>query len=1330
MSMVRGGRRGANLKHAGRSAVAEALEPRRLLSGGEWSQIAKLLPGDGEAWDNFGVSVAIDGDIAIVGSPYDVDHGGPSGSAYVFDVISGTQVAKLLPTDGEGGREEFGYSVAISGNVAIVGSPNPVGCYEGNCEGPGSAYLFDATTGTQLAKLTPAERVDFDLFGYSVAISGNTALVGSPGRGPGSGPFAAGNAYLFNVTTGQQIARLTAYDGALRDFFGWSVALSDNTAIIGSPLDDDNGSDSGSAYLFNVTTHQQGTKLKPADGAAGDNFGYSVAISGNTAVIGSCYDDDNGSDSGSAYLFDLTANQLIAKLKAADGAVGDRFGWSVALGGNSALIGSQRDDDNGVDSGSAYLFDATTGQPIAKLKADDGAADDRFGSSVALSDNTAFVGSDFDDNSNGTDSGSAYLFSAAAAPPAEILAKGVAYLNWGEGPVTFPGAESYIVEEVFEAANGLYAIGFRSDTYGPALVFRGTQEFADWWENSDPRGVGYDQFTAGWGAMREWLTSLDGVPVDLIGHSLGGALAQWTAAAWTASAEGDEVVVDEVVTFNATGISAAQAAVFNSNQARANKVTHHIADGDIVTLAGEAFINGTVHLASFDELNPYNTHVLPLTVPAIGLLDRPTDLTWSTLSTVSLNALTFTYTDRDYFVWLAGLRAATSLLAVYAPVLTPLRAVPALLSNRANAEVSRAAIGKLLRLVGTQWEFVDVSSDEATIRFVEGNALTLATKLQLDRNISMQYTPGLPPSIEFTGGMELDLGLNLTINLPDWLGGPVTLDTLFDVADLDAAATLNSDELSLQGAVSILDGVVGAANGSVALDMKAGTASLSGNLSLLDGMITTGSTFLVDGDLNLTSGGVGALSFPVSAPWVGGLTISSANYLTQFSNDGVSANDHISTWGTLGPFTLGLRIGFDGTVSTIGANDLPSMPAFGPEAGQTFQVAGGTSSIILMSEWTTAGSATIRMRRPDGSWVNEADFASTNIALYSALNTSRRRAVVVTSPVAGNWSIEVVNPGGLGTVSYAGFGVSPTIGAVVTGVSGGQRREVVSISTSVVDPSNTAKVSLYYDDDGDGLDGVLIASNLTPVSGVVNYAWTPADAPTGPTFIYAIADGPGLIPAADYAAAPITITEVRPEVLLKTFEYELRQQVLIEFSQNVGASLSASDIVLTNLPSGVTIPSGSLTVVYDPNLNRAKVGFGAASLPDGNYRLTIAANAIQNSDGETMATPITTDFFVLSGDANRDRQVNIGDFSALASRFNRPATFSQGDFNYSGTVEIGDFAILASKFNTGLPATLSRGAAEPGRWAARAAARTSASSAGTRFSEEMIEEILAAGASV
>lgn len=384
----------------------------------------KLLAIDGVTDAEFGWSVDISDNTAIVGAWQDDDNGFRSGSVYSYDVATGSQLWKIVPSDGrENGQ--FGVSVGISGDKVIVGARfaknNPVAT--------GAAYVFDVATGAELANLKSRKVGGNDYFGWAVDISENIAIVGAQ-RDDDFGT-SSGAAYLFDVRTGTELFKLTASDAAVFDHFGSSVAIDGTTAIIGAYEDRDNGNASGSAYLFDVTTGAELAKLVPSNGAAEDRFGWSVGISGNTAIVGAWRNDDNGSDSGSAYLFDVATGAQLAKLTPSDAAEGDEFGRSVAISGNMAIVGAVGDDDNGSSSGSAYVFDVTTGTQLAKLIAGDGAPIDLFGQSVSIDGNRALVGARLDDD-NGISSGSAYLFSTVPEPSALLMATygAVGLLGW------------------------------------------------------------------------------------------------------------------------------------------------------------------------------------------------------------------------------------------------------------------------------------------------------------------------------------------------------------------------------------------------------------------------------------------------------------------------------------------------------------------------------------------------------------------------------------------------------------------------------------------------------------------------------------------------------------------------------------------------------------------------------------------------------------------------------------------------------------------------------------------------------------------------------------
>ena len=399
-------------------------------------QLHKLYAINGNAWDTFGSSVAIDGNYAVVGSDYyNSSDGSDAGTAFIFDAMTGLLVKQLFASDAAG-ADRFGKGVAISNNYVIIGARD-------DNSSTGSAYIYrpndplppllsidndsgnvgigttepkslldvngtlQATTLTSTnlkvgrdfsfsleKKIVAHDGAASDYFGYSVAISDNYAIVGAYGDDSN-----IGSAYIYNVHTGAEIHKLTAGDGESPDFFGYSVAISDNYAIVGSKLDDtNNNTNTGSAYIFNVQTGTQLHKLTAIDREAWDEFGKSVAISGNYVIVGAWYSDDAGEKSGSAYIFNVQTGTQLHKLVASDDAVDDRFGMSVAISGNYVIVGAPWNDDGGSNSGSAYIFNVQTGAQLHKLTANDAAAGDEFGASASISGNYAIVGARYDDD--------------------------------------------------------------------------------------------------------------------------------------------------------------------------------------------------------------------------------------------------------------------------------------------------------------------------------------------------------------------------------------------------------------------------------------------------------------------------------------------------------------------------------------------------------------------------------------------------------------------------------------------------------------------------------------------------------------------------------------------------------------------------------------------------------------------------------------------------------------------------------------------------------------------------------------------------------------------
>lgn len=338
-----------------------------IYNGTTWAQQAKLLPPDGAQGYYFGYSVSLSGDTALIGEPYDAQNGCNSGSAYIF-IRTGTiwvQQEKILPSDGAAG-DNFGFSVSLDGDTALIGALSD----NDNGDLSGSAYIFSRSgvSWTQQQKLIASDGASFDRFGCSVSLDLDTALVGAYWGDGNEVDSGASYVFIHTDTTWMQQAKLLASDGAADDLFGYSVSLDGDTALIGTYADDDNGPSSGSAYMFirTGTTWTQQQKILASDGATFDFFGISVALSDNTAFIGAMQNIGNGQYSGSVYVFIRSRNTWVqqTKLLASDGKGGDCFGCSVSLDSNRALIGAFWDDDNGNDSGSVYVFKDADGNHV------------------------------------------------------------------------------------------------------------------------------------------------------------------------------------------------------------------------------------------------------------------------------------------------------------------------------------------------------------------------------------------------------------------------------------------------------------------------------------------------------------------------------------------------------------------------------------------------------------------------------------------------------------------------------------------------------------------------------------------------------------------------------------------------------------------------------------------------------------------------------------------------------------------------------------------------------------------------------------------------------
>ncbi len=484
-------------------------------TGATWAQQQKLTIADNAPNDYFGSTVALSGETVLAGAPGKTVNGGLNrGAAYAF-VRAGatwTQQLQFTASDGAAG-DGLGSAIALSGETALISAPGKT--VNGN-NLQGAAYLFTraGAAWSQQQKLSANDGAAQDLFGYAVALENNTLVIGAKNAKAGANA-TQGAAYVFS-TAGDlwtQSQRLTGHDGAAGDQFGVSVALSGQTCIAGAWLAKVGvNASQGAAYIFEGSkAFPQEGQLVASDGATNDQFGYAVALSGDLAVIGAPQDKVGANAlQGSAYVFSRSNNlgwTQQAHLIAADGAANDLLGTTVAISGQMVIVGAAYDQIGGsANQGSAYVFavvnHAWTQQQ--KLLANDGAPDDYFGSAVALDGDTAIVGAVGDDVGAHVNQGSAYVYTRTGT-------------TWTQ-------------QQKLTASNGA-----AQDQFGDAVALSGNSVVIGVQYNNASQGTAYVFTRAGvtW-TQQQQLTASDGVASDLFGNAVAISGNTLIAGAYTA----------------------------------------------------------------------------------------------------------------------------------------------------------------------------------------------------------------------------------------------------------------------------------------------------------------------------------------------------------------------------------------------------------------------------------------------------------------------------------------------------------------------------------------------------------------------------------------------------------------------------------------------------------------------------------------------------------------------------------------------------------------------------------------------------------------------------
>ena len=320
--------------------------------------------------DFFGGAVALSGNLALVGAQNDALGGAGSGVAYLFNATTGS----LLRTFANPGptpnlSDSFGLSVALSGNRALISG---IGDDRG-ATNAGAAYLFDTTTGTLLRTFLNPTPQSGDNFGFDLALVGNLALIST--TNDDTAAMNAGAAYLFDTTTGSLLHTFLNPTPELNnafgnnDNFGFSVALSSTRVAIGAPNENINGFHNGAVYLYDVANFNLlDTLVIPTPNRDTEEFlGNDVALSDHYVLAGAPFRNRGTAvaqkDLGAAFLFDANSGDFLQEIGDLAPTNGDRFGFSVALDGDSALIGAQTDLVGSIRPGQVFVYGAPAAIP-------------------------------------------------------------------------------------------------------------------------------------------------------------------------------------------------------------------------------------------------------------------------------------------------------------------------------------------------------------------------------------------------------------------------------------------------------------------------------------------------------------------------------------------------------------------------------------------------------------------------------------------------------------------------------------------------------------------------------------------------------------------------------------------------------------------------------------------------------------------------------------------------------------------------------------------------------------------------------------------------------
>ena len=474
-------------------------------------------------------------------------------------------------------------------------------------------------------------------------------------------------------------------------------------------------------------------------------------------------------------------------------------------------------------------------------------------------------------------------------------------------------------------------------------------------------------------------------------------------------------------------------------------------------------------------------------------------------------------------------------------------------------------------------------------------------------------------------------GPKLTISLPSWAGGDVSGTAV----ELDASGSITRDRLKTNGTIKIAGGLV-EGKGEAELNWNKKFFNAEADFSMLGGLINTKSKFTTDKNFNIMMGGAASVKVPdisIEVPKVKilgqevgggkikfkGQPLAQAEFALNYSNDNNLSNDFVQAYGKLPPmeffnplnfkepikieYEATIKVSFDGKASASVGQPVPrtnssivtssqiervasgnQLEASGDKTAsaiQGFTVAPGTPWIILNANWDNATANTpVEIKAPNGAIFKESDFAANKIAIVDALTSTTTKAVMIANPQPGNWDINLTNSAALGTVEYSAFQDSQAPTVQVMAPSKDVSGQNVTINYNAFDADSTAKVSLFYDTDNKGFDGILIKGGLEEKDGAGNFVWNTQGIPTGDYYVYAMAMDENNAPVFSYAPLPIKVTESADLSVTKTADRDtaipgtnLTYTVAVT---NNGTDNAKGAILTETLPEGAKFVSANI----------------------------------------------------------------------------------------------------------------------------------------------------------